>query len=167
MALFMHPKEIPAGYVIGLELPMAEPEVTFRNMSSGGWLEEDIQRRVRKLNVYCPDIISSRALVEIPHRHQRSGKRFHVRIDLTVPGEHIVVSHGPTLRGLLRDLGRTAWAKQAEIESARKDIHLVVREAFDIARRQLCDYARRRRLAVKTHKPRSRRPAPQAASAAR
>ena len=33
----------------------------------------------------------------------------------------------------------------------RKDLRLVIREAFDVARRRLQDYARRHRRAVKTH----------------
>ena len=136
----------------------AQPEVTFRNLQPKDWIEEDIRHRLEKLASYCPDIISSRVLVEISHRHQRGGKRFHVRIDLSVPGDTVVVSHAPTLRGLPGDLGETVPAKQAEFEAPRKDVRLVIREAFDIARRQLQDYARRHRGAVKAHQrpPRGR-----------
>jgi len=133
-----------------------EPEVTFRNLSSSEWIKADIDRRVRKLNLYCPDIISCRVLLEIPHRHQQVGRRFHVRIDLTVPDEEIVVSHAPNLHAAQQDLGEAAWAKHAEIEATQKRVQLVIGKAFEIASRQLQDYGRRHRGAVKTHQPRTR-----------
>ena len=133
-----------------------QPEITFRNLPHSEWIDADILRRARKLGIYSRDIIACRVLVEIPHWHQQEGRRFHVRIDLTVPGEEIVVTHAPTLHAMQRDLGETERAKHSEIEAPRKDIRLVIHEAFDIARRQLQDYARRRRRAVKTHVPRVR-----------
>jgi hypothetical protein len=29
-------------------------------------------------------------MIEAPHRHHRQGKRYHVRIDITVPGDELV-----------------------------------------------------------------------------
>ena len=65
-------------------------DITYRNMAWSDWLDTQIQRRAAKLSTFCPDILSCKVLVEVPHRHHEQGNRFHVRIDITVPGERII-----------------------------------------------------------------------------
>jgi hypothetical protein len=166
MALFVLPyKSVRRLHPARSIVMKVEPEVTFRNLQPIPWIEADIRRRAARLSSVCPDMISFRVLVEISHRHQRAGRRFHVRIDIAVPGDTIVVSHAPDLRGLPGDLGETMPAKRAEFEAPRKDARLVIGEAFDIAHRQLRDYARLHRGAVKVHTPARRRRAKGAAVA--
>lgn len=129
---------------------MNRVEVTFHNLRSSEWLEREIRERAGKLEIYCPDIIACRVLVGVPHRHREHGNRFEVHIDLVVPGEEIAVSHAPSIRTTKSD-GEGAIGKRTEILGMRKDVLLVVRDAFAAAKRQLQDYARRRRLAVKAH----------------
>ncbi len=117
---------------------MNRVEVTFRNLQTTDWLEREIRERAEKLETYCPKIIACRVLIGKPHRHNMNGSRFDVHIDIVVPGEEIAVTHSPHLR-------------QTGEETVRKDIRIVVRDAFAVARRQLQDYARRRRLDVKAH----------------
>ena len=117
---------------------MDRVEVTFRNLQTTRWLEREIRDRAEKLETYCPRIIACRVLVGKPHRHNMNGSRYNVHIDIVVPGEEIAVSHSPHFR------------KQSE-DGLRKDIRTVVRDAFAAAKRQLQDYARRRRLEVKAH----------------
>jgi len=129
---------------------MNRVEVTFRNLKSSDWLEREIRERAGKLETYCPDIVACRVLVAVPHRHREHGNRFEVHIDVVVPGEEIAVSHSPSIRTPGSD-GEGAVGKRTEILGMRKDVMLVVRDAFAAAKRQLQDYARRRRLAVKKH----------------
>ena len=129
---------------------MARVEVTFRNLNTSDWLERDIRDRAGKLDTYCPDIVACRVLVAKPHRHREHGNRFDVHINLVVPGEEIAASHAPNIRKV-KPTGEPALGKDTEILGMRKDVLLVVREAFAAAKRQLQDYARRRRLAVKAH----------------
>jgi hypothetical protein len=68
---------------------------------------------------------------------------------MTVPGEQIAVSQTPSLHGLQQDLDEPMTEKRFEIEAMRKDGQVVIRQAFDVARRRLQDYARRRRRGVK------------------
>ena len=117
---------------------MDHVEVTFRNLEKSDSLERDIRQRAGKLETYCPHIVACRVLVSKPHRHNVNGSRFNVHIDLVVPGEEIAVSHSPHFR------------KQTE-DGTRRDVRTVVRDAFAAAKRQLQDYARRRRLEVKNH----------------
>jgi len=129
---------------------MDRVKVTFRNIKSTEWLEREIRERAAKLETYCPDIVACRVLVGIPHRHREHGNRFEVHIEIVVPGEEIAVSHSPSVRETKGD-GEGAIGKRTEILGMRKDVLLVVRDAFAAAKRQLQDYARRRRLAVKAH----------------
>jgi cold shock CspA family protein/ribosome-associated translation inhibitor RaiA len=125
------------------------PSVTFRGIGVSEALEADIRARIAKLERYYPSITGCRVLVELGERHHESGNRFHVRIDLTVPGENILVTHDADLHAAARDIEAAKLTKEGEVNPERKHAHVAVREAFDIARRRLQDYARRQRRAVK------------------
>jgi ribosomal subunit interface protein len=110
-----------------------EPQITFRNMEPSEAMEQNIRERAEKLDRFHDQIMSCRVMVEAQHRHHHQGNVYHVRIDLTVPGEELVVS---------RDPGR---------DHAHEDVYVAIRDAFDAARRQLEDAGRRHRSQVKTH----------------
>jgi cold shock CspA family protein len=127
-------------------------QVTFRGLTHSDALEDDIRERVRWLEQFYAGIVRCRVLVELPHRHRRDGRHFHVRIDITVPGGHpIVVSHEPSLHGGLKQADEDVHRKKTEIEGVHRHAFVAVREAFDAARRRLEDFAREQRGAVKTH----------------
>jgi hypothetical protein len=60
------------------------------------------------------------------------------RIDLTVPGEEIVIGREP---------GH---------DHAHEDVYVAIRDAFDEAKRQLQDHAKAIRVGMKTHEPAAR-----------
>lgn len=126
------------------------PTVTFRGFSPSPALEDDIRKHVAKLETYFASIMGCRVLVELVQRHHRAGNRYHVRIDLTVPGDEIVVAHEASLRAAAQDLGTEKITKASELDGERKHARVAVREAFDVARRRLQDFARRYRRSVKT-----------------
>jgi cold shock CspA family protein len=108
--------------------------------------------------VFYDEIMGCRVLVEIPHQHHRKGKRYHVRIDLTVPGGEFAIKREPKLI-TDRPLRFRKAPDDVELEESRElskyaahdDIQLAIRDAFDAARRKLQDYARRRRGVLKVH----------------
>lgn len=108
-------------------------QITYRDMGESEALSTLIRVRAQRLERYYGHISGCRVLVEQPHRHRRSGEHFHVRIDLTVPGGELVVEREPTLR------------------SRHEDAYVAVTDAFRAARRELQDYARRRRPYKKHH----------------
>ncbi|HEX2910767.1 MAG TPA: HPF/RaiA family ribosome-associated protein [Chloroflexia bacterium] len=110
-------------------------QVTFHNMKPSEALEATIRRKAEKLTSFYERIISCQVFVDLPHLHQQQGKCFHVKIDLEVPGEHIIVN---------REIGQS---------TAHEDPYVAVRDAFDAARRQLQEFAQRVRGDVKTHTP--------------
>lgn len=143
-----------------MNLPL---QITFRNMKHSDAVDAYIREEVAKLDEFFDQIISCRVVVEIPHQHHERGNPFHVRINLEVPGDDIVINHQPGLLGhqpgLLGaelsgadgDHSAERRVKGQELEGRQKDIYVAMGDAFRIARRQLQDYVRRHRQEVKTH----------------
>jgi sigma 54 modulation/S30EA-like ribosomal protein len=121
-------------------------QVTFRGLHHDPELESDIRERIEWLEQFYDRIVGCRVLVELPHRHHRAGRHFHVRIELTVPrAAPIVVSREPSLHPTLKDAEEQALHKAADVETVRRYAGVAVREAFGVARRQLEEMARERR----------------------
>ena len=118
-----------------MQLP---PQITFHNLEPSTAIEGVVREKIAKLEEFCDRITGCRVVVEIPHRHHEHGNLYQVRIDLTVPGEEIVVN------------------REAPPHTQYRDVHVAIRDAFDAARRKLEEYVRRRRYDVKTHEPRPR-----------
>ena len=106
-------------------------QITIRDVDHSEALETHIREKVRKLDEFFNHIMSCRVVVEMPHKHQRQGKQFNVRIDIGVAGGEIAVN---------RDHD--------------EDVYVALRDGFDVAKRQLADYARKLRGDVKKHEVR-------------
>jgi hypothetical protein len=126
-------------------------QVTFRNMAPSPVLDQGIRARAAWLETFYPGLIGCRVVVEMPHRHRQHGRPVHVRIDLSLPGEDITVSHEPTLHATLKDLQGETAHKVEDVEGAHKDAVVAIHDAFDTARRRLEDVARQQRGDLKTH----------------
>jgi len=126
-------------------------EITFHRIASSEWVEKEIRARAAKLDTRYRDIIGCRVTVDRPHGRHEAGNRFRLRIDLTVKGGEIAVTREATLHATAKALGDLQNAKRLEVEGMRKDLKLVIHEAFDVARRRVQEYARRQRGDVKTH----------------
>ena len=100
-------------------------QITFKNMAASEAVEARIRERAEDLERFFDRITGCRVVVEMPHRSGHHGNVFQVRVDLTVPGEEIVV---------MRDAARN---------HAHEDVYVAIRDAFDAARRQLQDHVRR------------------------
>ncbi|MDP1683429.1 MAG: HPF/RaiA family ribosome-associated protein, partial [Burkholderiales bacterium] len=98
-----------------MKLPL---QITVRDIPQSDALEAAIREKAEKLDLFYPHIMACRVVVEMPAKHKHKGKEFTVRIDLTVPGSEIVIN---------RD--------------HHEDVYVALRDAFDVAKRQLEDYA--------------------------
>lgn len=105
-------------------------QITTRDIPHSETLETHIREKAEKLEKFYPHIMSCRIVVELPHKHHHQGRLFDVRIDMTVPGGELVVNR-----------------------VANEDVYVAARDAFDAAKRQLEDYARRQRGDTKLHAP--------------
>jgi ribosome-associated translation inhibitor RaiA len=132
-----------------------QTQISYRNVLPSGAFERLIREEAEKLRRFFDRIVTCRVLLEQAHKRQRRGSPFHVRIELTVPGEQLVVNHSADARPLppLSDEGRAHFRAGGEHEPAHKDAGFAIREAFDKLTRQLQDYATRRSGVVKSHEP--------------
>lgn len=105
-------------------------QITTRDIPHSEALETHIREKAEKLEKFYPRIMSCRIVVELPHKHHHQGRLFDVHIDMTVPGGELVVNR-----------------------VTNEDVYVAVRDAFDAAKRQLEDYARRQRGDTKLHAP--------------
>jgi ribosome-associated translation inhibitor RaiA len=101
--------------------------VSFHNLPPSPALEAAAQAEAATLASVFDRIVSCRVAIEAPHQRSHKGEVYRVRIDLGVPGKHIVVGRAPG------------------DHPEHTDAHLALRDAFDAARRQLLAHAERSR----------------------
>jgi ribosomal subunit interface protein len=106
-------------------------QITSRSFSSSEALNQLVEEELEGLAKFFDRIQSCHVTVEQPHRHQRQGNHFKVRVELVVPGTELVVNRSPD-----------------EHESHENPYATVV-EAFGSMKRMLQDYARKQRGEVK------------------
>lgn len=112
-------------------------QVTFHGLDPSAAIEERVMEKVAKLEQFCSDIISCRVTIELHHRNtsnqHRKGEPYHIAIDITVPGDELVVNSDP----------------KGEALHAHEDIGVALRDAFQAMERQVKEYVQRRRGDVK------------------
>ena len=113
-----------------MQLPL---QITFRNLPPSAAIEAKVRERAENLDKFYEHIMRCRVVIESPHQHHHRGNLYQVRIDVTVPDGELVATQEP------------------DEHHAYVDVYVAIRDAFDAIRRQLEDYARRRRGDVKRH----------------
>ncbi len=103
-------------------------QITIRDIPNSDALETHIQEKAQKLTQFHQHINSCRVVVEMPQKHKHQGKLFNVKVDLSVPGKELVVTH-----------------------KKNEDVYIAIRDAFHALARQLESYAQRKRGHVKHH----------------
>ncbi len=103
-------------------------QLTYRHCEPSEALSQAIREQFEDLQRFYARVTGAHVIIEHPSKHHRHGQSayFHVRIELSVPGERLVVSREP-------------MREEAE------DPFVAVSDAFEAARRQLQDFARRQR----------------------
>jgi ribosomal subunit interface protein len=81
-----------------------------------------VEKRAAKLETFHARIIKCHVVLEEPHRHHKHGKKFHVRIDMIVPGKELVVSK--------------------QLDDVKEDLYAAVDDAFADAERVLAEHMR-------------------------
>ncbi|MGO8700379.1 MAG: HPF/RaiA family ribosome-associated protein [Limisphaerales bacterium] len=108
-----------------MKLPL---EISARDVRISDANEELIRDKASKLDRFYDRIIGCRVKVDMPHRSQRSGMMYNVRIDLTVPGGELVIKREPD-----------------------EDLRAAIVNSFEAAQRRIKEYAEKQRGEVKTH----------------
>lgn len=108
-----------------MKLPL---EISARDVRLNAETEDLIREKAAKLGKFYDQIIGCRVKVDMPHRSQRSGMTYNVRIDLTVPGGQLVVKREPD-----------------------EDLHVAIANSFETAQRRIKEYSEKQRGLIKTH----------------
>ena len=105
-------------------------KITVHGIDRSEMLETRIRAKAEKLEQFFNHMTTCHVIVDMPHKHQQQGKQFNVRIDISEPGNEIVVT-----------------------QDHAEDVYVALRDAFDAANRRLTDYARKLRGDIKAHEP--------------
>jgi ribosomal subunit interface protein len=108
-----------------MKLPL---EISARDVRINDEIEELIRDKASKLGRFYDQIIGCRIKVDMPHRSQRNGMTYRVRIDVTVPGGELIVKREPD-----------------------EDLHAAIVSSFETAQRRVKEYIEKQRGEVKTH----------------
>lgn len=103
-------------------------QISFLGMDRSDAIEAVIHGKVDQLERLCAEIIACRVVVEVLQKHRHQGRPIGVRIDLTLPGQELVVNR-----------------------VMHEDAYVALRDGFDDMKRQLEDAVRLRRGDEKLH----------------
>ncbi len=110
---------------------MPATQITFHGIAPSEPLTELIETRAQLLDRLTDRLQALRVFVDAPHHHHRHGNHPRVRLELTLPGEDIVVERDDASDG--------------------EDAYLAVRRAFDGLRRRLTAKQERRHGRQRAH----------------
>jgi len=107
-------------------------QVVFHGIERSDAVEEHVRAKVAKLERLHPRVTGCRVTIGLPHNRQQQGRRFDVRVELSVPGAELLVNRA----------------------QGQEDMYAALHDAFDAAERQLDDHGRAQRGEVKRHEKR-------------
>jgi len=111
-------------------------EIAFHNLEKSVSVETRVRERVAKLEKLYPRLVACRVVVEAPHRQHQKGNIYRVRVEMSVPGDDLVVSKEPN---------------RANERFADPDVYTVLKDAFDTAERMLKDFKAKQSGDTKVH----------------
>lgn len=107
---------------------LLQPKITILDVPQSQALEQDIIKRIEKLEHFYPNLTSCDVVIRQEQKHQHQGKLYRPRITVSVPGDKINVNH-----------------------ASNEDVYVALRDAFNACQRQLKEFSRRKRGDVKHH----------------
>ena len=111
-------------------------QLTFEDIGHSDAIETRIEEEAAKLEHFYEGITAMRVVVARPQHRHHKGDTYQVRIHMVVPGgADVAISREPAATG------------------AHEDVYVTIRDAFNAARRQLQDLARKRLGHIKEHEP--------------
>ncbi|HEX2830525.1 MAG TPA: HPF/RaiA family ribosome-associated protein [Burkholderiales bacterium] len=112
-----------------MELPL---QITFHSIQRSDAIAGQVRSRARKLEKFFDRIHCCRVAIEAPHHRRTKGNEYRVRVEVSLPGQQLVVTRGEGDHG------------------AYADVYAAIRDAFDAMRRQLEDHVALLRDKAKT-----------------
>lgn len=107
--------------------------IAFQGLPASEAVQRAVWRHGAELEKFYDRIVGCRVVIAAPHRRQHKGTLYSVRVDLTVPGEEIIIN------------------RDHHLSHAHENVYIALCDAFHAARRVLEDHVRRARGQVKAH----------------
>lgn len=92
-------------------------QVTFHNLQHSDAVEQDVRARVAKLESMSERMTACRVVIASPNRNQGGAKGFDVKIEMSFPGNTLVVDKEPA-----------------------SELQVAIAAAFDTAKRRIKDH---------------------------
>lgn len=94
-------------------------QIVFHNLEQTDALADAVQKRLEKLERFCDQIINGRVVLDSPHNHHHKGKVYSVSIEIHTPQLEVRVN------------------QEQHDKQAHEDLYVAIRDAFNVAERQL------------------------------
>lgn len=107
---------------------MISTEITVRDIENTPAIQDQIEKKLHKLEQFYDRIESCKVVIDIPQNHKHNGKIYNVTLEILVPGKKLVVNRNPN-----------------------EDLYVAIRDAFDALTNQVKDYRDRQQGDTKTH----------------
>jgi len=108
-------------------------KIIFHGLAHSDAIENNIRKKVEKLETIYPRLTACRVVIDAEHHHQHQGNLYQVKVELSVPNNDIIVSH------------------DQHDKHEREDAYVAIRDAFDAAKRKLEDYSNIQHRRKKLH----------------
>jgi ribosomal subunit interface protein len=96
-----------------------EFQVVFHNIDQTEAITDAVQKRISKLERFCDQIITGRVVLDSPHNNHHKGKVYSVGVEIHTPFKEVRVN------------------QEQHDNHAHEDLYIAIRDAFDVAERQL------------------------------
>src|SRR5690349_9703128 len=107
--------------------------LTYRGMGHSPALDAFVREQAEDLERFFDGIVTCRVVIELSEA--RRGRPYHVRIDLRLPGEEIVVNRHPGRHVVYEPDGEGERARAEDFDGEHKDVYFAVSHAFRAAGR--------------------------------
>lgn len=96
-----------------------EIQVVFHNLEQTDAINDAVQKRINKLERFCSQIIAGRVVLDSPHNNHHKGRVYSVGVEVHTPEIEVRVN------------------QDQHDNHAHEDLYVAIRDAFDVAERQL------------------------------
>jgi ribosome-associated translation inhibitor RaiA len=124
---------------------MSPVQLTFRHVQPSPAVAARVRAYARRLEKFYDRMTGCHVVITAVQRHQKRANPYQVRIELLVPGTRLVIDRRAAHRAITGDVLTSHKAEESRPALRHQDLYVAIHDAFDVARRQLEDFARKLR----------------------
>lgn len=112
-----------------------EFQIVFHNIEQTDAITDAVQKRIEKLERFCDQIIFGRVVLDSPHNNHHKGKVYSVSLEVNTAVKEVRVN------------------QDQHDNHAHEDLYVAIRDAFNVAERQLKSVDKKHRATPMTKDP--------------